>query len=148
MMKYTYTLVLGTALLFASCSTETEQNVEEPISEHQHEHDEAIELDNGAKWVVVDEMMGHIENMEKDLEQFENQEEKDYSDLASKLGENIDLLTSSCTMTGKAHDELHKWLLPYIDLVGELSSAEDDTAAKAAYKEIQASFETFNTYFE
>ena len=152
MIKYSYTLVLGTALLFASCATETtqdqDQDSEESTAQHEHSSEETLELDNGKKWVVVDEMMGHVQSMVTDLEQFENQEDKDYSDLASKLGDNIDLLTSSCTMTGKAHDQLHIWLLPYIDLVDELSSAEDDTAAKATYKEIQTSFETFNMFFE
>ncbi len=150
MMKYSYTLVLGIALIFASCATETtqDQDAQEPTSEHEHSSEEAIELDNGKKWVVVDEMMGHIQNMVTDLDQFENQEEKDFSELAVKLEGNIDLLTSSCTMTGKAHDELHKWLLPYIELVDELSSAENDTEANETYKEIQASIETFNTYFE
>ena len=33
-------------------------------------------------------------------------------------------------MKGKAHDELHKWLLPYIDLVKELSEAKDETEAE------------------
>ncbi len=149
-MKYSYTLVLGVALLFASCTTETtqEQDAQEPTSQHEHSTEEAIELDSGEKWVVVDEMMGHIQNMVTDLEQFENQQENDFSVLAAKLEGNIDLLTSSCTMTGKAHDELHKWLLPYIELVDELSSAENDTEANKTYKEIQASIETFNTYFE
>jgi hypothetical protein len=86
--------------------------------------------------------------METDIKQFEVQTNGDYNDLAVKLQGNLDLLTSSCTMTGKAHDELHKWLLPYIDLVKELSTAENDTEAEQAYKEIQSSFETFNTYFK
>ena len=47
-------------------------------------------------------------------------------------------------MKGQAHDELHKWLLPYIDLVEAFStdkSADNFTA-------IQNSFSTFNTYFQ
>lgn len=148
MMKYTYTLVLGMGLVFASCENDTNLNESAPHTEHEHSSEEGIELDNGEKWVVNVEMMGYIKEMDADFEQFENQEDKDYSELASKLEANIDLLTSNCTMTGKAHDELHKWLLPYIDLVSDLSSANNDAEANTTYKELQASFKTFNTYFK
>jgi hypothetical protein len=51
-------------------------------------------------------------------------------------------------MKGKAHDELHKWLLPCIDLVKELSEAKDETEASKHFKTIQISFTTFNQYFQ
>ena len=75
-------------------------------------------------------------------------EQKDYKSLSEKLQSNIDLLTSNCTMKGKAHDELHKWLLPYIDLVKELSEAKDETEASKHFENIQISFTTFNQYFQ
>ena len=94
------------------------------IAEHNdHNHDdesEAIELNNGEKWQVDANMLTHIRNMENDVVSFAKVEQKDYKSLSEKLQSNIDLLTSNCTMKGKAHDELHKWLLPYIDLVKEL----------------------------
>jgi hypothetical protein len=92
-------------------------------------------------------MMGHVRNMESDLNVFENQDGKDYQSLAVKLENNIELLTSSCTMTGKAHDELHKWLIPYIDRVDQLTNAKNDEEAGVTYRKIQVSFKTFNTYF-
>ena len=51
-------------------------------------------------------------------------------------------------MTGQAHDELHKWLLPYIDLVAELSDAKAETEAAKQFENIQNSFITFNQYFK
>ena len=51
-------------------------------------------------------------------------------------------------MKGKAHDELHKWLLPYIDMVKELSEAKDETEAEKQFHNIQTSFTTFNQYFQ
>jgi hypothetical protein len=74
--------------------------------------------------------------------------QKNYKSLSEKLQSNIDLLTSNCTMKGKAHDELHKWLLPYIDLVKELSEAKDPTEAEKQFQNIQTSFNTFNQYFQ
>jgi hypothetical protein len=86
--------------------------------------------------------------MENDITSFANVEQKDYKSLSNKLQSNIDLLTSNCTMKGKAHDELHKWLLPYMDMVKELSNAKDETEATKQFVNIQSSFTTFNQYFQ
>lgn len=119
-------------------------------SEEHHHHDESIEieLDNGKKWIVDKNMMTHIRNMEKDVAAFNKVELKDYHDLAAQLQINVDLLTSNCTMKGKAHDELHKWLLPYIDLVTELAETKNEKEATKVFENIQASFQTFNQFFE
>jgi hypothetical protein len=47
-------------------------------------------------------------------------------------------------MKGKAHDELHKWLVPYIELVDAFS--KDKSANQ--YTEMKHSFLTFNQYFQ
>lgn len=145
--------VAALSLLLLSCNNaakETPVAKEETTQESEHHHhDESteIELNNGEKWTVDKEMMVHIRNMEKDVASFAKSAEKDYETLSKKLLSNIDLLTSNCTMTGKAHDELHKWLLPYIDLVGELEKAENEVKAAEFFKEIEESFHTFNEYF-
>ena len=86
--------------------------------------------------------------MENDVISFAKVEQKDYKVLSEKLQASIDLLTSNCTMTGQAHDELHKWLLPYMDLVKEFSEAKDETEASKHFENIQISFTTFNQYFQ
>lgn len=116
-------------------------------SEHHHDESEAIELNNGEKWTVDKDMLVHIRNMEKDVASFTKSTDKDYAALSKKLLANIDLLTSNCTMTGKAHDELHKWLLPYIDLVGELEAAENEEKSAELFDDIQIAFTEFNFYF-
>ena len=89
-------------------------------------------------------MMAHIRNMEKDITSFDNSKPENYQVLADNLKENLDLLTSNCTMKGQAHDELHKWLLPYLDLVDDFSKNK----SAEQFTEIQNSFKTFNHYFE
>ena len=86
--------------------------------------------------------------MENDVISFAKVEQKDYKVLSEKLQASIDLLTSNCTMTGQAHDELHKWLLPYMDLVEELSEAINEAEALQQFENIQTSFTTFNQYFQ
>lgn len=51
-------------------------------------------------------------------------------------------------MKGQAHDELHKWLLPYIDLVNLFSETKNKQELQAQLKKIQVSFLTFNQYFQ
>ena len=92
-------------------------------------------------------MLVHIRIMETEVNLFKKSETKDYKLLAKKLQENIESLTSNCTMTGKAHDELHKGLLPYIDLVTDLSDASDKALEMKNYENIEASFKTFNQFF-
>ncbi len=124
---------------------QTKNNI---ITEHEHdEENQGIELNNGEKWIVDKNMNTHIRIMEKDLLNFAKLPNKDYKVLSVKLQQQIDLLTSNCTMKGKAHDELHKWLLPYMDLVTELTEAENNVEAENIYQKIQLSFTTFNQYF-
>ena len=118
---------------------------------HQHDENDSIELNNGAKWKVVSEMMAHIRNMESDINLFSETKQtelKDFTQLGTNLQKNIDLLTSNCTMEGKAHDELHKWLLPYIDMVDKLNKSKNNDEALRIFEEIKASYKTFNLYFE
>ena len=114
----------------------------------KHIDSNAIALNNGEKWKVDDKMLVHIRNMENDINSFENASNSDYKELAKKLQSNLDLLTSNCTMQGQAHDELHKWLLPYIDLVNVFSETTNKQELQAQLKKIQASYLTFNQYFQ
>ena len=113
----------------------------------QNGHNEisTIALNDGKKWKVVPHMLVIIREMEQDIQTFDQQ---DYTSLSEKLKENIEALTSNCTMEGQAHDELHKWLLPFIDKVEALSNAKEKETAKAIFLEIKTSFLTFNQFFE
>jgi hypothetical protein len=144
---------LTTTLILISCDNKKVKTENVAVSNETHHHSESdsIELNNGAKWKVVSEMMAHIRNMESDINRFsetKHTELKDFTQLGTNLQKNIDLLTSNCTMEGKAHDELHKWLLPYIDLVDKLNKSKNSDEALRTFEEIKASYKTFNLYFE
>ena len=153
-MKKKIILIPAIALFLFSCGNASNEKSEdlseiETHDEHHHDHEsEAIELNNGEKWTVDANMLTHIRTMENDVISFAKVEQKDYKVLSEKLQASIDLLTSNCTMTGQAHDELHKWLLPYMDLVEELSEPEDKIEAEKQFQEIQTSITTFNHYFQ
>ena len=153
-MKKKIILIPAIALFLFSCgnaSNEKSEDLSEIETHDEHHHDdesEAIELNNGEKWTVDANMLTHIRTMENDVISFAKVEQKDYKVLSEKLQASSDLLTSHCTMTGQAHDELHKWLLPYMDLVEELSEAINEAEALQQFENIQTSFTTFNQYFQ
>jgi hypothetical protein len=129
-------------------SSKTKTEIATHQGNHRHQSTETINLNNGKKWKVDENMMVHIRNMEKDVAGFRKSKPSDYASLAEKLKQNIGLLTSNCTMKGKAHDELHKWLLPYIDLVNKLAKSNNETEGEALFQTLQHSFKTFNQYFQ
>ena len=158
-MRKKIILSITIAITLIACNSNPEEKVEEVVVEQEvvveeeiHEHgDEAIVLDNGKKWIVVPEMMVFIRAMEKGVEDFslnENPTSKDYQALAVLIDQNIRKLTSNCTMEGQAHDELHKWLLPFIErstMFDEATKLEDQ---EHIYQEFKLAYETFNIYFK
>jgi hypothetical protein len=133
-------------VLLSSCNTKSKEDkpATVQVEEHQNSKTKAIELNNSAKWKVDAAMMINIRAMENDVAYFEKTNNNDYQSLASKLKKSIDLLTSNCTMKGQAHDELHKWLLPFIDLVDAFSKDKSNQQ----FTQIQESLITFNHYFQ
>lgn len=132
-------------------TTVKQESVLPAENEHQHSESDSIELNNGVKWTVVPDMMKYIRTMESDINHFSETkptELKDFQQLGVSLQKNIDLLTSNCTMEGKAHDELHKWLLPYIDLVDKLNKSNNYENAQKTLEELKSSYKLFNTYFQ
>ncbi|MDP4581623.1 MAG: hypothetical protein NWS66_11860 [Saprospiraceae bacterium] len=153
MKKITISITAISLFLFSCSNTFNEKSKQktETVTQEEHQHNDemqTIELNNGEKWKVDANMITHIRNTENDIISFSTIEQKDHKSLVEKLQSNIDLLTSNCTIKGKAHDELHKWLLPYIDLVKEPSEAKDETEAAKEFEIIQTSFTTFNQYFQ
>lgn len=150
-----FTLAIS-AIFLPGCSNSGKSGSEQPndsteVEEAVHQHgteSQAIVLNNGVKWVVDSNMMVHLRQMESDVANFKGSGQEDYQALAETLSNTIDTLTSNCTMKGQAHDELHKWLLPYIDLVDSLYEAETVAESQAGYAEIKSAFVIFNEYFQ
>lgn len=142
-----FVLVLFSCKNDAKVEKEDQENKEIENVEHEHKA-EPITLNEGKKWTVVPEMMNYIRKTEKTLAEFEHADRKDYVQLANDISEQLSELTSHCTMTGKAHDELHKWLVPFLELSDQLDQTEKTEEQKKIVKEMSSSFKTFNTYFE
>ena len=148
-----FTACLMSVVLFScqnnaaeKASVSTEQTAP---ADHQHAADSpGIELDNGAKWKVNQEMAPYVQQGREQLEKYTAIGGTDYKQLATQLEAANNQLIESCTMQGKSHDELHKWLHPHIQLVSALSTAADQAAANRIIAQLKDSYQQYNNYFE
>jgi hypothetical protein len=109
-------------------------------------HDQvAIELNNGQKWDVNAEMSPFILGGEMILKEYDN---ANYKELAEQLKRENKKLIESCTMDGKSHEELHKWLHPHMQLIEDLGNADNDQQANEIIAQLNKSFQTYHNYFQ
>ena len=106
-----------------------------------------LEFDAGQRWSVDGAMMTHFRAMESDLVSFRGSSPEEYRELGARLEKQLALLMAGCTMQGKAHDELHEWLLPYMAEVNAFANDDDVATLKARQKALRSSFDVFNAYF-
>jgi hypothetical protein len=139
-------LILGLALGPIACSTSRSG------STHPHHPPHGpyatLELNDGKKWVVDKPMMANIRSMEKAVHDFDGAAGRDHVVLATTIQDDLGRLVTNCTMKGKAHDELHKWLMPFLGFSAEYSKATDPKVQQQKFAEIKNAFVVFNAYFE
>lgn len=137
---------------FAGCSHSSHDSHHEHETEahdghHHSEGAEAIELNGGERWTVNDEMKPYVIKGQEIVAAFVQNNGTDYAKLAKEVAEQNDHLIQSCTMQGKSHDELHKWLHPHLELVKELSTTTDADKAKELVIRLEKSYQQYDKYF-
>lgn len=150
-MKKTIVLSIG-VLLFWSCNNAEKKitSAEEEVrtEHHHHEDQKPIELDNGGKWAVNEEMKIHVLKGEELVNNYLVAGLSDYKTLAEQVKEQNDQLIKSCTMKGKSHDELHKWLHPHLETVKKLEQETDAGKANEIVLQLQHSYKEYHNYFQ
>jgi len=138
-------LTIGITLMFLSIGLSAQgQSTEDILKRHPY----ALSLNAGSRWKVDKDMMVVLRRMEQRIKGQEKVKERDYTSLGDALSKDINALVAGCTMSGPAHDALHKWLVPYMDLVGELKDSPNDYLKEESYRNLLAAFRVFNVYFE
>jgi len=107
-----------------------------------------IEMDNGQKWKINLEMKPFIAEEENILKSYTESHSNDFKNLAVQLKEKNSALIKSCTMKGKSHEELHKWLHPHLERVAALEKADNEQQANDLVHQLMKSFQTFHEYFQ
>jgi len=166
-MKKIFKLILGiTVLVFAvSCDSKTgkihnhseaqqteEHHNEKPstqqTTEHEHEGNEVLQLNNGNLWEANLETTEGINNMKLLIKSFS---ERDNMEAYAKVKQNLEMefgtIIAKCTMTGEAHNQLHKYLVPMKDLFDGLA-ASDLEIRKASLNQINIHLEAYTKYFK
>ncbi|MBK6264007.1 hypothetical protein JKA74_03075 [Marivirga sp. S37H4] len=146
-IKSILTVTLLSALLF-SCSEKKEENKETHNKLDQQNEKNKIELENGERWIVNDEMKPFLNKSEAILQSYTSSNDTNHLELAGQLKEQNDQLISSCTMKGKSHDELHKWLHPHLQLVKALQNAGTEKEAEAIINQLEESYNIYHQYFQ
>lgn len=146
-------LLLLTFLSILSCKNTSEEKketiVETPTEEiiHSSETDEVV-LDNGKLWEAnMDTTIG-IQKMQSRLNSFTDSENiTDYQKLKEGLETDFTELFQKCTMKGEAHNQLHNYLLPMIDLFEGIGSSEIATCKKS-FKNLNSHLSTYTSFFK
>jgi hypothetical protein len=147
-LPYGYTVLLvSLAVGLSACKRPSKQ---EDATSASNASGVATTTESGkpAKWTMPEAMMRHIRNLEQDVSDLNASSGKDHAALAAKIKEHTSQLISSCTMDGDAHDALHDWLMPFLQLNKAYAAAPDAKAQAAKFKEIQDSLAVFHERFE
>ena len=146
--QFIYLLLLSAVFIFSCGNPQTKQETTPQVTKEQVPSEHNIELNEGNKWKVDVQMMVYLRAMEKAVVAHTGDSADSFDTLAIFLQEQTNELTSNCTMEGKPHDELHKWLLPYMELVASMQGAKEETQQRAILLQLSASFTELNTYFK
>lgn len=150
-MKQIFIVAISAAFLM-SCKNDSKQSeVENTLDTEQVQVEtassDAIQLNNGEKWAVNEEMKPYVMRSEELVALYVKNNDTDYKKLAQELKDQNNLLIKSCTMDGASHDELHKWLHPHLEMVSMLAEVETPEKVKELISEIEGSFIKYHTYF-
>jgi hypothetical protein len=152
------TFLFGLSILFYACGTgKDEQPVDDAHSKAaataapDSASGPLLELDHGKRWVVSPPMLVPVRRMQQRIATAAAPGAAitlDHAVLADSLFVDLDALVAGCTMEGKAHAELHDWLMPHIQLVQDLERTTDTAQARSILQQLAASSAEFNRYFE
>ncbi len=150
-MKFLRTCAAASLLMFAACNTEQAPKVVAETTEAAapaHEHATEIPLNNGQRWAINDEMRPFLAKSRQIFSDYRQQGGTDYKKLAQELEQENNQLIESCTMDGAAHEALHEWLHPHLELVEALGKAGSPEQANDILGKLATSFEQFDKYFQ
>ncbi|WP_026976342.1 hypothetical protein [Flavobacterium tegetincola] len=149
-MKQIFIIAIS-SILFISCKNSSDSTSQERTTTSEEAHNKGasdeLQLNDNQKWVVNEEMKPHILQGEELIVSYTATHDTDYVRLAEKLTELNNNLIKSCTMEGSAHDELHKWLQPHLEMIDALKIASGQDKAQELIQNISTSFQTYHIFF-
>ncbi len=147
-------LFIVSLILLISCKQNVEKKTvpvieqQEIPSEESHKSiDGEVTLNNGELWQANPETTEGIIKMKERMNSFNDFEKKEaYANLKEGLETDFTELFQKCTMKGEAHNQLHNYLFPIIDLFDGVGSSDLETC-KSSFKELNNHLEEYSNYF-
>ena len=145
--------IIITAICFSAISSTSLAFVPQ-TSDHSHgAHHHALNkheltLNEGQKWQMDEHTRKMSKQMKSTFFSADHSDLKSLKSLGSNLQSQLDSLISGCTMTGKAHDQLHVFLSEHIPTISALTNAENYDTAKKNAIELKGQFEMYERYFK
>lgn len=139
--------------ILISCKNTSEKEIEtkaEPIIEKtvQTSEGDKVELDHGNLWEANDDTTVGINKMKNRLSSFsETENTSAYLILKESLEADFTELFQKCTMKGEAHNQLHNYLLPMIDLFEGIESSEIATCTKN-FNGLKTHLDSYTSFFK
>lgn len=142
-------IVAFSSLFLASCNNNKAPSLKATTetAQAQDEIQEKIQLNNNQKWLVNEEMKPYVLRGEQSVTSYLAGNRTNHVALAKELKEYNNQLIKNCTMNGKSHDELHKWLHPHLTAVDELENTTEPHQAKLKVTQIAQSYQKYHLYF-
>ena len=170
MQKIKFILLVALAIGLFACDTNnsTEPGVEtEPVPESKEMSKStmipgtadlgtssvkelAVNLDDGKKWKANVETSQGINKMMASVKKAISKkmtEVDDYRTLGASLQQDFNEIFQKCTMTGEAHDQLHNYLLPMVDMVKTFENG-DVASCEKTLPQIKEHLNSYYNYFE
>jgi hypothetical protein len=158
------TLLMAVIILsWAACNnqSESEEKTEPGKTEthdkhandghHESTNENKLQLNNGKKWPADFETTKGVAELTRKVvdfkEHFPEPAVDDYRTLAKSLKMTLNEIFDKCSMTGPAHDELHKFLVPVIEYVKTLNG-DDPAGSTEAFGNLEKQLTLFGEYFE
>jgi hypothetical protein len=134
---------MAALLVIVSCG-ETTTEVKGEVEEKKVEKKviPVFQFNEGERWEANSATVEGIENLTEMVKGFDASVQS-YDSLQSNLRDEFGLIFKNCTMKGEAHEQLHNYLLPLMELFGKLTLEEQEDALA----EIKKHLARFDTYF-
>ena len=127
-------------LLISSCAESYNEVQEKELIEYDAP---TVELNQGVQWQANAATVEGISKLKILAENFDTESDS-FEELQSQMRNEFSLIFKNCTMKGEAHEQLHNYLLPLMDMFGDLTTSNKDAALKAIKKHL----DKFDGYFE
>lgn len=140
-------LIFVVVISIISCKKD--QKVKNIKYQVNHEATEdLVLLDDGNLWKANIETTVGINTMIKRMNSFSDKEViSSFNSLKDSLESDFTMIFQKCTMKGEAHNQLHNFLKPMVDLFEDLGS-EDLIICKNSFNELERHLMLYENYFE